>query len=266
MKVCLFILGNGRDGYLERTIDSWEHNLVGNVTNKIIFDDSGNQEYRAWLNEKFGDRFTIVPVSEESVGQVKAISFAFDYIKNIDADYILEIEEDWMLFRELDLNKIIRVMEKNSNIIQMRIPRTIWYAEYHYLDLVAGSLLRHHKSIPGTRSRYVGKSNRWFSWRGEFYFWSHNPSLFKKKIVYENYLEHDVDHEYHFGLDLFKKYPRAVVGFWAKNDYDAYITHIGIRNNELIDLISTSPIEKASPKEDLPNLSEDDTTSLEQPS
>lgn len=263
MKVCLFILGNGRDGYLERTVDSWEQNLVGNVTNKIIFDDSGSADYRDWLNEKFGDRFTIVPVAEESVGQVRAVSFAFEYIKGLDVDYILEIEEDWMLFRELNLNNIIKVMENNNNIIQMRIPRTVWYAEYHYLDIVAGSLLRHHKNIPETKSRYIGKNNkRWFSWRGQFYFWSHNPSLFKKSIVYENYLDHDVDHEYHFGLNLFKKYPRAVVGFWAKNDYDAYISHIGIRNEELINLISTSPKEMASPVESLPDLSEE-ITSLE---
>jgi hypothetical protein len=264
LRVCLFILGNGRDGYLERTIDSWEANVVGNITHKIIFDDSGNTEYQAWLEERFGDRFTIVPVADTNVGQVEAIKFVFNYIKNLDIDYVLELEEDWMLFRELNLDNIISVMEKNSNILQMRIPRTIWHSEYHNIDLVAGSLLRHHKNIPDTRSRYVGKGNkRWFLWRGMFYFWSHNPSLYKKSMVYEEYLEHEVDHEYHFGADLFSKYPRGVVGFWAKNDYDAYITHIGIRDDNLVNLISKSPIEKASPQiEDLPDLIED-STSLE---
>lgn len=231
MNFCLFILGNGRRGYLERTIASWEANLIQEPKYKIIFDDSGDRRYLKWLDDKYGDRFKIIPIGNRAMGQNQAIRFIFDYISKLDVDYVVEIEEDWMLNRPLDVNEIISVLEDNQHIVQMRIPRVVWYAPYHVLDINAGSLLQHHLNIPGTVSK---KSDRWYEWRGEFYFWSHNPSVFRKSICTAMYNNGNAkDHEYMFGKELLSN-PDATVGFWATNPYDAYITHIGIRDENLL--------------------------------
>jgi hypothetical protein len=231
MDFCLFILGNGRKGYLERTVASWEANLIQEPKHKIIFDDSGDARYLRWLNDKYGDRFTIVPIGNRAMGQNQAIRFIFDYISNLDVDYVVEIEEDWMLNRPLDVNEIINVLEENPHIVQMRIPRVVWYAPYHVLDINAGSLLQHHMNIPGTTTK---KMEKWYEWRGEFYFWSHNPSVFRKSIcttIYNN--GNAKDHELMFGKELLAD-QKSTAGFWATNPYDAYITHIGIRDDNLL--------------------------------
>lgn len=236
MKFCWFILGNGRRGYLERTVASWETNLTESPEHKIIFDDSGDANYINWLNYTFGDRFTIVPVGPKAMGQKFAISFIFNYIKKLDVDYILEVEEDWMLNRPLTLSNIANVLKSNPDVLQMRIPRVVWYAPYHVLDINAGSLLLHHMNIPDTTTAVnTNGTDSWYEWRGGFYFWSHNPNVFSKKILDEDYNAiTEKDHELSFGKYLMNKYPNGSSGFWAANPYDAYITHIGIRDENLL--------------------------------
>lgn len=237
----IFFLGNGRKGYLERTIASWEANLIDMPKHKIIFDDSNNDEYIVWLTNKYQDKFSIVPIKDNPYGHAGALRQIFNYLKDVDVEYFLYVEEDWMLFRPLQIKKIISTMAENKHILQMRIPRTIWYSDDHHIDLESGSILKHHLDLP--RSKWSQKSD-WFEWRGKFYFWSHNPSVFDKRILNEAYPLDKThgQHEYSFGINLLNKYKNGVSGFWAKNIYDAYITHIGIRNPEMLKQISEKEI------------------------
>jgi hypothetical protein len=229
MEFCLFILGNGRKGYLERTVASWEANLLTKPKYKYIFDDSGDARHVRWLNDKFGNDYTIVAIGNTAMGQSYALNKIFGIIKDLDVDYVLEIEEDWMLNRPLDVKEIMDVMNDNPHMVQMRIPRVVWYAPYHVLDINAGSIMQHHLNIPGTIGK---KMDRWYEWRGSFYFWSHNPNVFNKSICDKAYSASG-DHELEFGKRLLED-PDATSGFWATNPYDAYITHIGIRDDKLL--------------------------------
>lgn len=227
-----FILGNGRKGYLERTVASWEANLIDKPKYSYIFDDSGDAEHVAWLRDRFGDRFEIVPVASKNVGQVAAMRLIFETMRSLDVDYFLGIEEDWMLFRPIRIEDIIGVLAVNTNVLQMRIPRTIWHSGYHRLDIDAGSLLLHHLNDP--KAEIVLRRECWFETRGHFYFWSHNPSVFHRRI-FDTVYPNSRSHEYDFGIELLKKYRKGVVGFWATNPYEAYITHIGFRDDELLE-------------------------------
>lgn len=118
----------------------------------------------------------------------------------------------------------------------MRIPRVVWYAPYHVLDINAGSIILHNINIPETITKLNNNDiDSWYEWRGDFYFWSNNPNVFRKEMLDEPYDSMTEDnHEFAFGKYLIKKYPSAYCGFWATNPYDAYVTHIGIRNKELL--------------------------------
>jgi GR25 family glycosyltransferase involved in LPS biosynthesis len=230
----MFIVGNGRKGYLERTIASWEANLVGQPKAKIIFDDSGDHEYVAWLNKKYGKSYTVVPIPNAPAGHAKVMQFIFEYLKSLPISFFLQLEEDWMLFRPIDIQKIISVLKSNKHIIQMRIPRTIWHSEYHDLDIKAGSLLAHHIGMKNTKTRI---KDGWYEWRGDYYFWSHNPNVFHKDILQFDY-DNVNRHEYEFGLKVFKGSHSNYCGWWASNIYDGYVTHIGIRDEKLLREIS----------------------------
>lgn len=229
-RFCLFVLGNGRRAYLERTIASWEENLVEKPDYQIIFDDSGDSNYRQWLQDKYGDRFDIVYFDAHPVGQTKAVQSIFDYIRDLDVEYVLELEEDWLLFRELSLQPIFDVLKNYPDVVQMRIPRTIWYADYHRFDLDAGSLLLDYINNKNAEYEFMGK---WFNIRSDAYFFSHNPNVFRKDLINKSYNESG-DHEHSFGINLMNENPKATFGYWSSNPYDGYVTHIGIKDNNLL--------------------------------
>jgi len=237
----LFILGNGRRGYLERTIASWTHNLIDMPKHAIIFDDSGDQGYVRYLEKRYGRDFEIVPIPDNHIGHAGAIYYIFKYLKTKDVDYFLQIEEDWMLFRSLSIKEIISVLKNNPDVIQMRIPRSIWYNPEYYADLRDGSLLRNHLMREGVS---WSQQERWYKWRGPRYYWTHNPSVFHRDILDESYpqIPGHGKHELQFGNLLYKKYTNSSVGWWATNLYDAYITHIGFYDNKLLSHIEGTEI------------------------
>ena len=83
----MFILTSGRHGYLDRTIMSWELNLLDQPKYKIIFDDSGDERFYQYLQKKYSDRFLIVKIDKDQVGQKRAVQFIFDYVSKLDAQY-----------------------------------------------------------------------------------------------------------------------------------------------------------------------------------
>lgn len=222
----LFILGNGRKGCLERTVASWEKNLIDQPKHKIIFDDSGNQDYREYLKKRFGDRFTIVPIGDDIMGQIYGINFIYNYLNELDTDYIFELEEDWVLFRPLEIKNLIEILDSNQNIVQVRVPRTPWTE----LDFYSGSHTSYFLSMDESKScfiKYNGLS--WYEWRGPYWFWSHNPSLYRKSVTilpYPGEGDHE-DHEMKFGFNLLEQNKDAVIAIYGENVYDAYIYHIG---------------------------------------
>ena len=231
MDYAWYILGNGRRGYIERTIASWLANLAKKPKHSYIFDDSGDPAHVKWLEDNYGKDFVVVPISDGVAGQAIAIQKIFDTLRELDVDYFLGIEEDWMLFRPLDVDEIIDALCANPHIAQMRVPRTVWHSDYHRLDLDAGSLLIYH--LNDDKAQLVAKRNHWYETRGHFYFWSHNPSVFHRNVL-DNKYPQTQSHEYDFGIQLLKREAKATVGFWAQNPYDAYITHIGFRNEKLL--------------------------------
>jgi hypothetical protein len=236
----MFILGNGRKPYLERTVASWEANLQSKPKYKIIFDDSGDKAYHEYLSQKYGDKYDVVPISDKPSGHPAAMKFVFDYINNLDVDYVLQLEEDWMLFRPLDISGIMSVMQENERILQMRIPRTIWQYGGHNLDLASGSIMKYHLDLKGSSGGKKSDTdgNSWYEWRGSFYFWSHNPNVFRKSICTRKYPDSG-DHEDDFGRMLMILNPQSTVGFWAENYYDGYITHIGYHDDALMNSLPT---------------------------
>jgi hypothetical protein len=231
MDYAWYILGNGRRGYIERTIASWLANLSDKPKYSYIFDDSGDPEHVKWLLSNYGQDFTVVPISSEVAGQAIAVQKIFDTLRELDVDYFLGIEEDWMLFRPLDVQSVIYELCNNPHIIQMRVPRTVWHSEYHRLDLDAGSLLLHH--LNDDKGQVAIKRDHWYETRGHFYFWAHNPSVFHRRVL-DNKYPNTPSHEYDFGIQLLKLDSSATVGFWADNPYDGYITHIGFRDEQLL--------------------------------
>ena len=234
----LFILGNGRKGYLERTIHSWETNLIEKPKNKIIFDDSGNNEYLNYLTEKFGNRYKIVQVGDKPMGQAYAMNFIYDYLSKLDTDYFLQLEEDWILLRPIAISKLINILKDNHNVLQVRLPRTIVNLE----DLKYGSTTGRLVNSGGTsRSTFRTKNDEsWYEWRGDLWFWSHNPSVYHRNILSKIYpVSGMYDHERTFGINLLNENKDYLIAIYSSNLYDAYVHHIGMHDDNVLKYIDS---------------------------
>lgn len=234
MDFLMFILTNGRKQWIKHTVASWTLNLKTQPSKKIIFDDSNSAAYFAFLKNEFGDSFQIIKIRNNKHGHGGAVNFIFEYLKRTDYEYFLELEEDWVLNRELDPEPLIKELSSDQNMIQMRIPRSPWY--YHklsYQDFILGS---HINVLASKTDASFIKKNNFYLWRSNHYFWTHNPNFFKRELLYNKYpLEPvgDKNEELLFGNALFKKYPHSYAGIWAKNEYDNYVSHIGLKNIKL---------------------------------
>lgn len=232
-KFSIFFLTNGRYGYLQRTVASWQTNLESEPQHRIIFDDSGDEEYFKKLKLEYAKDFEVVQIRNNTNGQPGALKFIFRYLKSKRSDYFLMVEEDWILFRQTKVEEMIDVLEKNKHIVQMRLPRAGVET--------AGSTL---KRLLDAEKALWSKHKNWFEWQGPRYFWTHNPNIFPRHILAEEYPQAPgIPHELEFGLNLLKKYPNARSAFWANNIYDAYVLHIGFRNDELLKRLEMNKID-----------------------
>lgn len=234
----LFVLGNGRKGYLERTIHSWELNLTEKPKHKIIFDDSGNNEYLNYLKQKFGNEYEIVQVGSKPMGQVYAINFIYNYLSKLDTDYFLELEEDWILLRPVTISKLISILKNNKNILQVRLSRTIVNIEDLKYGSTTGRLIN---SVKPSESKFINnEEGSWYEWRGDLWFWSHNPSVYNRNMLSKIYPESGAyDHERTFGINLLNENKDYKIAIYSSNLYDAYVHHIGVHNNEVLKYIDS---------------------------
>jgi hypothetical protein len=231
-------LGNGRKGYLERTIHSWETNLIEKPTNKVIFDDSGNNEYIDYLTEKFGNEYKIVQIADKPMGQVYAMNFIYEYLSKLDTDYFLQLEEDWVLLRPIAISKLINILKDNNNILQVRLPRTIVNLEDLKYGSTTGRLINSDNT---SKSAFITKNDEsWYEWTGDLWFWSHNPSVYHRDILSKVYPNSGVyDHERTFGINLLNENKDYLIAIYSSNLYDAYVHHIGIHDNNVLKYIES---------------------------
>jgi len=216
-KIDLLITTNGRKEYIVPTVESWKAFIDKNVNNKIIIDDSGNQEYREWLSETFPD-FTVLPLGVVNRG----FSFLLKtWTTNLgfDSEYILLLEDDFLLLEDIDCENMINILETNSDMLQLTLKRQAWSRE----EVAAGGMIERIYND----SNFTQESG-WFKHRE---FFTTNPSFININRL-RNYakLVYGVDElisEAEFGARLFKNNPNAYCAFLG-NIFDKYkVEHIG---------------------------------------
>jgi hypothetical protein len=217
-KIDLIITTNGRKEYILPTINSWKNFIDSNINNKIIIDDSGNQEYRDWLSETFPD-FTIMPLGENNMG----FSFLMKtWLTNLkfESKYLLLLEDDFLLLENIDVDKILNILDNNDNIIQLCLKRQAWSQE----EVAAGGMIE--RIYNG--SNFIQKDG-WFEHRE---FFTTNPSFMNverlrryAKPIYENSSELITEGE--FGNRLFSNNNNLYSAFLGAIFDTHKVEHIG---------------------------------------
>lgn len=124
-RLAICLLTYARTLYALTTLRSALDNIVysGKSLHVHIADDGSSQEHRDALTRLASEHCCVSAVSvsnSERGGYGRNVNLATQMLHHY-ADYVLMLEDDWELCRELDLNELIRDMEASKRINSIRL-------------------------------------------------------------------------------------------------------------------------------------------------
>jgi hypothetical protein len=216
MSVLLLVMTDGRRDCIKRTIPSLEEHLQGNITRRVVHDDSGDEDYRDWLVGKFDD-YEVIFHPEGRQGFGGAYRNAWRFLTGAREPFVFSTEDDFIFGRTVDLDAMRTVLALRPHLTQLALRRQPWNAE----ELAAGGVIEQHPDDYTDMVGYGGK--KWLEHR---LFFTTNPSLFRRRLCLQGWP--DVEHsEGHFSLELFGQNPKTTCGFWGGRSDGPWVTHIG---------------------------------------
>ena len=209
MKKVTFVLTScDRMDLLKKTMDSFLKFNTYPIEKYIIIEDSGNMKLEPELNRLFGD-FCEIIMNNPRMGQIRSIDKAY---KHVETPYIFHCEEDWVFHRSNFIEDSIKILESDSNIIQVWL-RDLWDTNGHPPE-------REIKTLSNILYRKM-TTNFHSTWHG----FSFNPGIkrladYKKIGTYE-----PIGYE----AEISQKY--YSLGYYATILEESAVSHIGWDNS-----------------------------------
>lgn len=213
--ICLLVLTDGRKDCLLRTVGSFNEMVSGRITRRVMHDDSGDPDYRVWLNETFAPDFEIIGPRRRS-GFGEAIARSWRHVAESPERFVLHLEDDFTFNRPVDLTDLADVIDRHPHLVQLALRRQPWNPE----ERAAGGIVEQHPDD------YADCSANGHSWLEHRRFFTTNPSLYRRSLCAVGWplVEHS---EGHFTHRLLAD-PRVRFGFWGARDSGEWCHHIGV--------------------------------------
>lgn len=222
MSVAVLVITDGRDDYLAPTLHSAMASLVGPVTEWWMYDDTGDDGYRAHLGRRWPtfEHFN----AGERQGFGGAIRAAWAHLaKHSAADYVFHLEADFRFRRRVDLGQMAEVLAERPHLAQMALVRQAWNDE----EAAAGGVLERAREAFTPCTDYAARA-----WLEHRLFWTTNPSLYRRSLLDVGWPD-GAQSEGRFGLQLLEggtpeAEPSDVrFGYWGRLDDGPWVEHIG---------------------------------------
>ena len=218
MSIILAITTDGRGEYLERTIDSIEARLTGDIAARLIWDDSGDAGYLDWLGETFTPRgWCVWRSAPHRVGHAQARADLWQFVAGLPYSHVAGWEDDFVLTRPVNLDHLVEVLDLNPHLSQMALLRNACYPR----ELSVPSRIL---GWPRARFRQRSTQGRW--WFQHRLFWTCNPSVYRVSLCSEGWPvepgSEKVFHERQVALHRWS-------AFWGHMDDEPALEHIGLQ-------------------------------------
>lgn len=131
--VTMVITSCDRLHLLAATLSSFTMYNTYPINKIIIIEDSGNLEIYKIIPKSWGEYCQII-INEEKLGQIKSIDLAYSYI---ETEYVFHCEDDWVFYRSGFIEDSLKVLKKDSSILQVWLRSfendISQYYPFHYL-------------------------------------------------------------------------------------------------------------------------------------
>lgn len=216
MSIVLLVMTDGRRDCIEQTIASARENLAGDITRKVIHDDSGEPAYRLWLGAWFGD-FEIVSTGQRS-GFGGAIRSAWRHLRTFPGAerHVFHLEDDFTFNRTVDIDAMAELLDTLPHLAQIALRRQPW----NHSEKKAGGVVEQH---PGDYTEQTSSARGW-SWLEHRRFFTTNPSLYRVSLLDYGWPE-GTHSEGHFTQRLLDN--GLSFAYWGARDSGEWVHHIG---------------------------------------
>lgn len=214
--IAVVVMTDGRS-CIEDTIESLAL-LDGPVTRRLINDDSGDADHRAWLLDRFRPLgFELVPPAPVRQGFGGAIRHAWAYLNAETREPFMFItEDDFVLRRQVDLVAMALLLNRRKHLAQLVLRRQPWNAD----EVAAGGIIEQH---PADFLQIVDEQHR--QWVEHRRFFSTNPYLARRDLLEREWPE-GTGSEGRFTHDLLRD-PELRFAFWGHRGDEPWVEHIG---------------------------------------
>lgn len=192
MSVCQIRIGDGRDDYHKKAVESIEEMIPA------------------------PDCIVEVDDRDHLLGFSGAVQLAWDNALLSGCDYIMHCELDFTYNEPVELDAMTSVLEQHPEIVQMSLKRQ----PVNDVERAAGDILALNWED------YTEVAERGEVWVQHRCFWTTNPSLYRTDLCRRGWPQEERS-EGKFTGYYFRDHPDHVSGIWGAKSDPPRVTHIG---------------------------------------
>lgn len=213
----LLVITDGRMEYLEQTVASAHARLTGSITERWMYDDSGDDDHRARLRERFPEFKHFDAGARQGFGG--AIRAAWQHLAaHSHANFYFHLEQDFTFNEDIDVDAMADLLIRAPGLFQVALKRQPWNNE----ERAAGGIVELH---PGDFYESIVGAMTYTCHRR---FFTTNPSLYRSSLL--DYGWPDGDHSegvFTHRLLAHSKPGATPFAFWGGKLDPPKVHHIG---------------------------------------
>lgn len=213
--ILLLVMTDGRRDCIAQATPSALANLHGEITHRVIHDDSGDPEYRAWLADTFPQFDVWHTPRRRGFGEAIRNAWRLICYDPADYSYVAHVEDDFTFNRAVNLDAMARVLDARPHLVQLALRRQPWNDN----ERAAGGIVEQH---PDDFAAVDDGEHRWLEHRR---FFTTNPSLYRRSLCSTEWPA-GKNSEGRFTHPLLRD-SAVRFGYWGARDSGEWVTHIG---------------------------------------
>jgi len=221
--IAIVIIGDGRDEYLTQCVDSL-YQLQGDISERWMYDDSGDENYRQTLRERHPNWTHI------NAGGRQGCAGAFQSVwkqiaENTNAKFVFLIEQDFRFIRPIPFDSMMALLDERPYLAQVALLRQPWNSE----EKRAGGIVEWHPEWYVDMEDNTGR--KWLEHRN----FTTNPCLFRRSLLDIPWPDHTPD-AYSEGIFSHRIHTTGTpetagenvrCAYWGARGSGTWVEHIG---------------------------------------
>ena len=172
MSGVLVVITDGRADYLAESIESIEQNVTGDISQRVIYDDSGDDNYRADLWRSYPDWDHVNAGPRQGFGG--AIRAVWAYLrKHSTCRWVAHFEGDFTFPGPVNLDEMVELLDRQPRLAQVALLRQPWNDQ----ERAAGGIIEQH---PDDYQQVTDSQATWVEHRR---FFTTNPTVYRRSLL-----------------------------------------------------------------------------------